>query len=508
MMDIKADGCASGIDTQALLGYLPKQRWFGAKDRALAGVEVVSAARLSHAGRSWLLTIVEVTFERGDPERYFLPLGEASAVSAPTSIIVGSDPERSLVDAGSDPDLIRAMLDGIRQELALAAGQDSIMFSPTAAWPVHALPDPSIRFPGAEQSNSSAVVEGYGVFKLYRRIQTGAISPEIEVARFLTERGFKNTAPLLAYVELVSQGESLDPAGLAVLFGWIANHGDGWDWALDRLRSNFRHGAPVATDEELLRGIERLGVRTAELHHALCPADSAPDAFTPEPLRSEDVALLRNRVRGEAEAMFRALETFRGAGSRAPAVDRLAELQDALLRRIDRALPGGRFGGMKTRFHGDYHLGQVLVAGDDFFIIDFEGEPRRSLADRRAKHSPLKDVAGMLRSFDYAAMSVVRDHPGASEQTAEAARRWRDRASEAFLSGYRGGIRGCASYPEDPSVADGLLELFTLEKAIYEVGYELANRPDWVGIPAGGIVDLLETAAPAQASSLTSAPQS
>jgi maltose alpha-D-glucosyltransferase/alpha-amylase len=178
-----------------------------------------------------------------------------------------------------------------------------------------------------------------------------------------------------------------------------------------------------------------------------------------------------------------------------PDVDRLLGQRDRLVHRLERGLPG-QINAQKTRFHGDYHLGQVLVVGNDVQIIDFEGEQPRPGQPRMLKHSPLRDVAGMLRSFDYAAHAAVFGvgvgRPDDREVVEPVARLWYDEATEAFLGGYLEAIEGALSYPKDPDVANRLIELFVLEKALYEVNYELNHRPDWLAIPLKGILSLLE----------------
>jgi maltose alpha-D-glucosyltransferase / alpha-amylase len=287
-------------------------------------------------------------------------------------------------------------------------------------------------------------------------------------------------------VEVIENGRPT--TGLAVLIAWVPNRGDAWTgFALDHLRRTL--SGDTDADLEFLPLLEKLGQRTAEMHRALCPAEGVDEAFAPERITKKDLRTWRARIRSDAEEMFENLGRVAG-----DAAERLIGKRDAVLRQIA-GLAEGPIEALKTRIHGDYHLGQVLFTGDDFRIVDFEGEPRRSIEERRAKHSPLKDVAGMLRSFDYAAATALREATssggGASELEARA-ERWRTKSAEAFLRAYRSAIAGAPSYPEDTSSARDLLALLTLEKAIYEVGYELANRPEWVDIPIAGILRLLE----------------
>jgi maltose alpha-D-glucosyltransferase/alpha-amylase len=289
----------------------------------------------------------------------------------------------------------------------------------------------------------------------------------------------------------------------------VENQGDGWSYVLnylgryleDHLMTSWSPEVETEREEreaeetffaELMR---TLGVRTGELHAAFA-APTDDEAFAPEPAPPEEVAGWAEGVLAELRRTFDKLRRRRGyvPEEARPDVDRLLALRKEVTKRL-RALSRHGFGVMKTRHHGDYHLGQVLVAGNDFQIIDFEGEPARPLAERRKKHSPLRDVAGMLRSFDYAARSAVMNLGAERAEQLETlepwVRLWEEQTREAFLGGYAEGARGAASYPEDEENTRALVELFTLEKALYEIRYELDNRPDWVGIPIRGILDLL-----------------
>ena len=281
----------------------------------------------------------------------------------------------------------------------------------------------------------------------------------------------------------------------------MPSQGDGWAATLAYLERFFARpaaegGVPADAHESFLAGAMTLGRRTAELHQAFAtPTGDA--AFEPEPTTDADLMAWIEQARGTAESALAALERGRDRvpadvrssaesllGRRAEIMDRLAvpSLGDARL--------------LKTRYHGDYHLGQVLVVGDDFMIVDFEGEPGRDAAVRRRKSSPLRDVAGMLRSINYAAVSGLRgvtaergeDYPALEPL----ARAWEARTAAAFLTSYRTTIAGCASYPADPRQAQRLLDLFILEKAFYELSYELANRPSWLRIPLEGICAILD----------------
>lgn len=238
-----------------------------------------------------------------------------------------------------------------------------------------------------------------------------------------------------------------------------------------------------------------LGQRTAELHRALATATEDP-AFAPEPITSADLRSWQRAVRRQAEAAFKALRQALSKLDRADRgpIETLLSRRNDCYARID-ALTEQPVVAWKSRIHGDYHLGQVLVAQNDFYILDFEGEPARPLEERRAKSSPLKDVAGMLRSFDYAAWTAITNlasvDAGSVDVVRSLAGAWREATEQAFLGAYREAIAGCPSYPENEAEAGRLLDLFLLEKALYEICYEAANRPDWLRIPLEGVTTLL-----------------
>ena len=288
----------------------------------------------------------------------------------------------------------------------------------------------------------------------------------------------------------------------------MENQGDGWSFVLnyleryleERLATSWSlevegvEEEPGAEDTFFAGLLHTLGLRTGELHAAFA-APTDDDAFTPELAPPGEVAGWAEAVLDDLKGAFDLLRRRRSKvpEEARPEVERLLGLRREVTRRV-KAVSRGHFGVVKTRHHGDYHLGQVLVVGNDFQIIDFEGEPGRSLAERRKKHSPLRDVAGMLRSFNYVARSAVMNLGSERAEHLETlepyVRQWEERAQASFLAGYAEGA--ASSYPENAEHARELIELFTLEKAFYEIRYELDNRPDWVGIPVRGILDLLE----------------
>jgi maltose alpha-D-glucosyltransferase / alpha-amylase len=416
----------------------------------------------------------------------------------------------ALHDATVTDDFIRRLID------LMHAGEAQGELRPwvgSRAAELEISPDAAVRALGAEQSNSSILVDERVIVKLYRRLEPG-VHPEIEMGRFLTETaGYQNTPPLLGTI-----GQSAGDGGetaLAAAFGFVANRGDGWRWTLnhlDRMLEGVRYKSGGLAEEAEIEGeglgetddtymamANLLGRRTAELHRALA-IDTGEPAFTREPVARSDLedwlAAASDQVDGGLDALRRARQSAEGGV--AEEIDAVLALEPEVRKALKpwRSPPRGL---AKTRTHGDYHLGQVIVAMGDFMILDFEGEPSKTVEQRRKKSSPMRDVAGMLRSFDYAAWASVyhftETDPGAIDGVLGPALDWRDRAIECFLAGYRETIAGCPSWPSDDAIADRLIRIFLLEKIFYEVGYETANRPSWLKIPVRGILRLFAPSA-------------
>jgi maltose alpha-D-glucosyltransferase/alpha-amylase len=347
------------------------------------------------------------------------------------------------------------------------------------------------------QSSNTIVALGERLFmKAYRRLQVG-VNPEVEVGRYLTDvAGFRNSVPLAGSVDYASDDGKT--ATLLLLQGFVENQGDGWDYTLNYLRQSFERWPPAPDAAEAHGGylalVRTLGTRTAELHAALAASRGDP-AFDPEPVRPDDVGLWVSHVEAGAARTF---DRLADQLERLPAA--AGELARAVLARREqlagliRGHAGDATRGARTRLHGDFHLGQVLLVQNDWVIVDFEGEPARPFDERRAKLSPLKDVAGMLRSFDYAMHAalagVTSERPDAAGELRALAHRWRQAARTAFVDGYdeTARVHGLAEVRDEEA---GLVELFVLDKLVYELGYELANRPDWVPIPLAGLTELL-----------------
>jgi maltose alpha-D-glucosyltransferase/alpha-amylase len=496
------------FEREVLTRYLPLRRWYGAKDATLREVEVIATVPFGSAAQGWLLAFLEARFQgQLPPQRYFLPLATdwrevhtlpQERVNFTVAKVRKGPKGGAVFEAVQDEQFALATIDAVRRGATLEHPLGRLEFRATRAFAERAAPEaPVVRPLKVEQTNSSILIEDYLVLKFYRRVAPG-IHPDIEMGRFLTEvAGFANAPPLLGAIELIDAGG--EPTAIACMHAFVRNQGDGWSHTQSYLERHLDEVAVLPAEEVAARTdphavnlvqMRKLGERTAELHRALCP-EEGDAAFQPEPLTEADLARYQRQVAKEARAALGTLSERRKAlpPESAEYADRLLSRRREVLDRIMAPMAFGA-GVMKTRYHGDYHLGQVVVAQNDFYILDFEGEPRRPLAERRGKHTPLKDVAGMLRSFDYAAWAALdhetKDYPDRRALLRPHVLRWRDQASEAFLAGYRETIAGCACYPADEGMAKSLLRLAMLEKLFYEIGYELANRPAWAWIPLAG----------------------
>lgn len=459
----------SGPGRSDLARFLIRQRWFAAKTRGIAAVDVLDWAILDPDGPLVLLLIAV----DGDP--YYVPV-TVSLDAAPEATLARAGPE-AVVDAHHDPRFGRRVLAAIAAGRAADGRHGRFAFRPTPGWAF--APDPDAlagrRLTG-EQSNTSVVV-GDLVLKSLRRPQPG-LNPDLEIARFLTTRtAFRHVPRLAGWVEYTGTSE---PVTLAVLQEFVPNVGDGWTHVVSTLAG--RGAAIERRPDPLLDDVRHLGAITGGLHVALASDD--PDAdFRPEPIGRDDVL----RWAGEITRELAAPDLRRRlAGDPGHVADGVARTLTAL-----ESLAGAT---VKIRVHGDYHLGQVLKTPDGFAIIDFEGEPARPLAERRQKQSALRDVAGMLRSLDYAAHAVAFGRPEAERAAALAAlTAWEAQAREAFLTGYLLSVAESPA-PLAPATAEALRSAcgpFELQKAAYELRYELDNRPDWVAIPLAGISRIL-----------------
>jgi maltose alpha-D-glucosyltransferase/alpha-amylase len=509
---------AIGLWTKVLPDFLANQRWFAAKSTRIASVHLADSAEISWGGNDFLLTCLDVELISGASQRYFLPLSIAweTASYDPLTQLQGYTLARARIggrigavhDAMASPPFTQLAVHRIFENAEVATLYGGrIEFRRTRALDDVLMPaELEVERLGREQSNTSVLVAGSMIFKAFRRLQPG-INPEIEIGRFLTDvAGYKNTPPLLGSVEVFdAKGE---PAALAVLQGFVRNQGDGWGFTLDYLDRVLGQleflPAGLEADFEELHGVylalsETLGSRIGELHQAFAMESDDP-AFRPEPATADDLAAWQGQVREQAwaaeEALRRAVEGGRLSENGRYVIESLLGRWEQIGAAIDAFVPDDAQV-LKTRLHGDLHLGQVVVVRDDFFILDFEGEPMKTMEQRRAKQSPLRDVAGMIRSFNYAAQTAAMQRTLRPEKEEELRRTlldWEGRVIERFLKGYRAATVGCASVPVDEAAFRALLNLFTLEKALYEVVYEATNRPDWIGIPAQGVQRVLAAA--------------
>ncbi len=494
------------LEQLVLPEYLPKRRWFASKGEAIESLRLGAIASLPEANGAVVMAEVEVGLA-GRTERYALPLAGVEDVegAGPLASQLALSRLRQvrrvgfLTDAFADDRLPAAVLHALQKGMSLATEDGEIRFLATARLAEVPLPEePQIRRLSAEQSNSSLIYGEQIVLKIIRRINPG-IHPEAEVTRYLTEAGFGNTAPLLG--EVVRIGQDGTPHTLMLAQGFVRNQGDGWGWSQDWLHravdeAALTEEAPEDAFAGYLAFAEALGRRLGELHAVLARPTDNPD-FSPEPATEADRSAW---ARGALEQLDPALELL-GRGGLAEDVAPLAAAlvaKRAALHEAAHRLAQSADGALKTRVHGDFHLGQVLVAQGDAVIVDFEGEPARSLDERRAKGSPLRDVAGLLRSLDYAAsVATASEASGAAtaapaERRAALFQRWQREASTAFLEAYRA-VEHAAENPWVPAGAEAaLLDLFLLEKAAYEVRYEAANRPAWIGVPLRGLAALAE----------------
>jgi len=460
--------------------------------------------------QAWLLGLFEIAAS-GEPMRYFVPLALAwedhdeervKALAPATLARVRQQAEVGVMaDAFADEPFVRALVVAVRDGLELPSGNGQIRFAPTAAFEEILAGDDLAALPvvrTSAQSSNTGVTLGSRLFvKGYRRIRTG-MNPEFEVGRYLTEVArFPHCVPVAGVVEhLTPEGEITT---LALLQAYCSNQGDGWGHTIEYLerfiesQRTVTEPPPADVHGAYLSLIHTLGQRTGELHVAFTLRSGDP-AFDPEPVSDADVAAWRGSVLKEALDTLALLERHRGEMP-SPARDEARTLlveREALLARIEGA---GRGGGatLRTRYHGDYHLGQVLLSKNDFLVTDFEGEPARSLEERRAKHCALRDVAGMLRSFSYARWTAAKQ--ASSMDHARDGRldtllvQWERETRREFLRAYEQAVAGSGLYGSFPA-ARGLLELFELEKALYELRYEINNRPGWVRIPLQGILAL------------------
>lgn len=473
-----------------LPAFLPDRRWFGGKARLVAGAGVEDAAWLPDPRRRSVLVVAEVRYADGGGDRYSLVLVfDRQQPNLPIIGRVEGDGESLwAMEAASHPEPVMALLHGFSQASpmtdlpTLRGGLLQYRDADDVARTLGTGGESKrVEAVGADQSNTSLRVNRTLAFKLFRKVEDGE-NPELEIGRFLTTRTMFRAIPILrgSLTYVSASGAS---ATLGVLQDWIDSQGDGWSHLLSQL------GAPGgARGGSLLPDARLLGSTTADFHAALATGTSDP-AFAPEPATPADVVDWQASV---LERAARTLDLVERHCRRWP--DRPRRLGEALIEAYEdsgRAMPAANLSAAfeKIRIHGDYHLGQTLKTSGGFVLIDFEGEPARPLAQRRAKQAALKDVAGMIRSFDYAIEAGMPVHQDPAER---AALGWQLRT--AFLEGYRSEVArigASAIVPQDPGLFDAWVSFFEAEKALYEVEYEIAHRPAWVHIPLQGLTRIM-----------------
>ena len=503
------------LERDVLPAFLASRRWFSERGNKSIATRIAGSVPLPSSEAELGMALVEAG-GRARAATYLLPLvirwtrleRERHSPVALAAVRRGAR-EGTLLDAAADASFIGFILDQLRRPQVLEWEGRRIEFRSTGeiADDVAAALE-EIRAVDAEQSNTTALVGNRYVVKLFRRIEPG-INPEIELGRYLTETvHFPNTPALLGTAELEENGSR---AAVAVVHRFVENQGDAWavtNAYLDRFVEEQRLLTAEAaghSDEQAayLHRIEHVGQRVAELQLALAGREDVVD-FAPEPISAADIRRWTESLRERAVHTLDHLARRRSdlADTDRQLLERVLSTRESLASLLHELLPD-TLDAVKIRHHGDFHLGQMLIVKDDVFIIDFEGEPRRSIEDRRQKAPAARDVAGLIRSIDYSATGALeralRSAPDDEDKIARALEGWRASAVAAFLAGYRRSLTNLRLWPRSTQAADRLLDFFLLEKAFYEIEYELAHRPDWLRVPLAGtwrILSRSEVAAP------------
>jgi maltose alpha-D-glucosyltransferase/alpha-amylase len=498
------------LEQGILPSWLQNRRWFAGKDAAIEQVNIAYGVRFGDPLHPVLLSEIDVT-SGGQTSRYQLPFGfisEDQVGAALPQQLALSRVRRVrqvglITDAFSLDTFVHAVLQGMQSNTVVPSSAGDICFEPT--WELAKLGltgESEVRYLSAEQSNSSVVIGNSLVLKLIRKVASG-VHPELEMSAYLTHAGFRNISPLLGSVV------RRDPAGeeslLMIAQGYLSNQGDAWEWTQNNLERALRDELADAMSEqeqhynalgELRDFAGMLGQRLGEMHQVLAASSDNPD-FAPKVTTQKEALACAKDVAAQLEYALKLLKEHQSELNPADKalVTRLLDNKKAILSHVQE-LGKKAVGGLRIRVHGDLHLGQVLVIKGDAYLIDFEGEPARPLHERRGKHSPYKDVSGVLRSFDYAAAMAINVHNVDNTADAQAARqrvadRYLNEARHAFVDAYRLAAASLAHAWQDPEGEDAALALFGLEKAAYEVAYEAENRPTWLPVPLHGLYGLL-----------------
>ncbi|MPZ49575.1 MAG: maltose alpha-D-glucosyltransferase [Dehalococcoidia bacterium] len=525
----------SSVLSEELPAFLAGQRWFAGKGRRMRSATIEEAVPITREGTTIYLTFVNVQYSEGTPDTYLLPLTYETGEQAfqrlrqtPEAVLLrlksaATGEEGLLFDAMYDEGFASMVLRSVRVRQHLKTRRGEIVGLRTSAFRQVGVEDgakPNLL--RGDQSNTSVVYGDKMILKLYRKLEPG-LNPDYEIGRMLTEAGFASTPRVTGAIEYYRQRE--EPTTLAVVHQYVQKEGDAWEYTLDTLRDFFDRAlasgtevtTPPSTAANLMRLTEEeppmlvaemigpfaesarlLGLRTAELHGALFEAGENSPAFAAEPFTPYYQRGLYQSMRNLTTNSFVLLgQMARSGGDVPPEVSQVLELESTILDRF-RGLTGRPLTSLRIRSHGDFHLGQVLYTGNDFVITDFEGEPARTISERRIKRSPLRDVAGMLRSLDYAVHAALREErdaglsPDAEVIALGWGRFWQAWVSSIFLGSYLQTAQRAGFLTTDRREQELLLDIYTLEKAVYEVGYEINNRPAWLNVPLRGILEILQ----------------
>ncbi len=501
MADVAGDAMRAQLARDILPNYLQARRWFAAKEKKLDHVRLDFIASLDDTPDAPALFRVTATFGN-EEQHYLLPLGvvwenqEAPILARQLALANVRRGSRvgALTDAFAVPAFARILIDLLARNASLSATSGELHFRAEPNADLNGLVDAPIRWLSAEQSNSSLVYDDRAVLKLLRRPRPG-VQPEIEMGRQLSRLGVTHVPQFLGDISIVQNDETTT---IGILHAFVRNQGDAWQYTLDYLGrlidDNVISTHSENTDAELFAEYEpfaaAIGRALGELHRALgLPSDDP--AFAPEIADQKDVEHWRDQTLREIDRAYTMMDA--STASTDASTQKLATQLFGYRRSlVDRVRALRHIGATKkTRVHGDFHLGQILVSSGDAIIVDFEGEPHGALEKRRAKSSPLRDVAGLLRSLHYAIASVgARDDARLTAPMRDARdqllSRFLQAAREAFLAAYR------SMLGDEAAVNATLLDMFIIEKAAYELCYELANRPDWVHVPLRGLIETVE----------------
>jgi maltokinase len=459
MSDVGKTAAADALlDEESLLAHLAGRRWFGARSRELTGVEIRDTAVVRDEP-VLAVVLADASLDNGERRMYQLVVGRDGEGGNADEALFSAD-GRAVREVEQDPELAIALAGSAAAGRVTPAANGSVEFRTITGLE---LPEGlGARRLGAEQSNTSVVLDEV-ILKIYRHIEAG-LNPELEMLLFLTEHGFENIPELIGWYGYA--GDELS-ATLGVFQHFLDGAVDGWEMA--------RRDLPGRPDQVAVEA-RAMGEVVGLMHYALA-SDASEPAFAPEEPGPEYLGLVAASAEEDLDAVFNKLpdddvaDTIRG---------RADEVRDRM-----RLLAQGTSPGRIIRTHGDLHLGQLLLAGRRWHIVDFEGEPARSLVERRRKQIPLRDVAGMLRSFSYAVATLAAGGTDIGEEPEQALR-------DEFLDGYRATAEPSGILAPSGASQARLLQFFELEKAIYELRYELDHRPDWLHVPVTGIANLLE----------------